>query len=116
MYVHAYFQFIEAIDCQEYSDLVWQYVENSLSKTITKYQVSAESTGSRQEFEELLCKLVSSVDKTTVTSYTLRSNSILRTLYACTLMYEYIIISIASLHKILYIYTHSICHHTGTFK
>ena len=64
VYWNTFSVFRSYSDSQEHSDLMWQYVENSLSQTIIKYQVSSENAGSREEFEELLCKLVSSVDKT----------------------------------------------------
>ena len=67
----TFVQFLEAINSQEHSDLVWQYVENTLSEAIMRYQVSSDSVGSREEFEDLLCKLISSVDKTTVHIYIL---------------------------------------------
>ena len=61
-----FIQFLEAIDKEEHYDEVWQYIENVLCKEILNYQVPHDDVSSRKEFEDLLCQLISSVDKTTV--------------------------------------------------
>lgn len=48
---------------------MWQYIENVLSKEIIRYQVPSDTLSSRKEFEDVLCQLISSVDKTTVVLY-----------------------------------------------